>query len=668
MQKDLLKKIDTLVEMSKSTSSIDTLKAELTEINEEIETKKKDLDDLKRTMQDEKYIKASDKIIDENIKVSLELKIRKLESSRKDLEKEIQESLKKEEEIHSRQQFLEDKNIKLSNLIKTLQEKLESLDNSDLEINEYYRNLISENEKKRNKIEVERKATEEEYHRISEKLSELTSKMETLKNKISSETVKLNDTIQNLSSNDSYIDLNLKQEDERRLRELEERLDSLETRKEEIQNDAAMIGSEAKELLIEDDRTGCLLKVRELVNQLKKLPFMDIASSREVENALKEAEERAILERDEFASSIENKKYDGNDTEIKNDREKYLEEQKRVLENELKEKKEKIKTIDTIKIREISSLLSAANVVFENLKKELAEYKRVIDVDLENSTPKKKATLVAAYNKKEEELQEVQNIINAYENDIEDLMKESKYIAEIEMTSVSSKITKIENNLKEMQKKSMISSKAKDVLKMENDKTRLKELSDAVKEIMDRKKFKETPSEIYDEIEMSLGSFIEPEEPLTDPEPKPIIEENNSDFLNDFRITADVDMKPFELNRTEKNKDVLSDEESEKIKNSVEINFDIPWQEELTPEPEKTIPTPILPDVEPVNIDELLALEPKKETPVQERFKVINVEPLDHEETPENISEPTNTEDVMIGDFKDEDYIDFDSLLGGGNV
>ena len=54
MQKDLIFKIDTLIEMSKSTSNIDTLKAELEEINEEIELKKRELEEQKKSMHDEK--------------------------------------------------------------------------------------------------------------------------------------------------------------------------------------------------------------------------------------------------------------------------------------------------------------------------------------------------------------------------------------------------------------------------------------------------------------------------------------------------------------------------------------------------------------------------------------------------------------------------------------
>ena len=84
-----------------------------------------------------------------------------------------------------------------------------------------------------------------------------------------------------------------------------------------------MIGSEAKELLIEDDRMGCFLKIKELVNLLKKNPYMDIASSQELARVLQEEEERAIRERDIFAADLENKRYDGNDTPVILEREKY---------------------------------------------------------------------------------------------------------------------------------------------------------------------------------------------------------------------------------------------------------------------------------------------------------------------------------------------------------
>lgn len=724
MQKDLIFKIDTLIEMSKSTSNIDTLKAELIEINEELENKKLALEEQRKSMQDEKYIKASDRIIDENIKVSLELKIRKLENSLKELEKNLKDALKKEDDTHTHLETMKSKIAKLNALIETLREKLSFISEEDQENKKYYQDLIGETEKKRNKADVEKKLTEEEYRRAVENLNELTSSVETLKNKIATEKEKLRDTEMNLSSNTSYIDTNLKQEDEKRLQELEEKLDSLEQRKEEIQNDAVMIGNEAKELLLEDDRTGCFLKVKELVNLLKKNPYMDIATSDEFQSVLASAEERAVMERDEFAASLENKKYDGNDAPIILEREKHLEHQKQDLENELLNLKMKIKNIDTVKIREISALLSSANVVSETLRKDLAEYQKVMEISTENATPRKKAILTAAFNKKEEELKSIQAVIEAYEQEMQELMKESKNIATIDITNIQNKIVQIEEYLKEIQKKNMISSKTKDVLAVENDKSHLKELNSQVKEISSMKKFLQTPSEIYSEIEQTLGSFITseyeeeiiPEEKIEEPE------------INNFRITEDVDNTK-SLNRAQKNKNVLEEpsiepeerkeeiieeviptmenvtsptevesnsqsdlmpmdfdfdtkvseepevlesildndifEEPSNLVDSVNASLEQAPLEEISTQEIESIPET---NLEPINMDEILPLDMMEQAPVKERFKVIHVEPLNQEETTSSTSESFSQDDVMISDFKDDDYIDFNSLLDGGNV
>lgn len=722
MQKDLILKIDALIEMSKSTSNIDTLKAELIEINDEIETKKRDLEDQKTSMQDEKYIKASDRIIDENIKVSLELKIRKLENSRKELEKDLEEALKKEDETHTHLNALQDKIAKLNSLIETLKEKIASLSESDSESKNYFNSLVTENEKKRNKADVELKMVEEEYRKSVENLTTLTEKLEELKKKIETEKEKLKDTETSLATNSSYIDNDLKKEDEKRLRELENRLNELEKRKEEIETDPVSIGNEAKELLLEDDRMGCFLKVKELVNQLKKDPFMDIPSIAELTSVLNSSEERAMIERDEFAASLESKKYDGNDTPILQEREKYLNQQKNELEKELNELKNKIKKIDTIEVREISSLLSSANIVSEKLRKEIVEYASVMEESIANATPRKKAILNSAYNKKEEELKTIGEVITAYEMEMQTLMKESKRIAEEDIEAIHSKINNIDNYLKEIHKKTMIGSKSKDVLAVENDKAKLKELTDQVKEISLLKKLKQTPSEIYDEIEMMLGSFIEEEEP------EKITEEEPAAMMNNFRITEDFEDASNAFNRSEKNKDVLKEKEVEEMKTSVDLNFEIPWQEpmkeeniDLKQEAQMEIPEehfapvvnneeikepleyvpPIIevaPEIEispldpkelnedndiekelvkeveeikeieepaPFMIDEMVPLD----TPVKERFKVISVEELNEEDnTPKENKEPVSQEDVMITDFKDEDYIDFNTLLDGGNV
>lgn len=692
MTNDLLLKIDTLIEMSKSTSNYDTLKAELSDISNEIDIKKREIEDLKASMQDEKYIKASDRIIDENIKVSLELKIQKMELKLKASEKELKKILKEENNAHNLVQEGFNKVTRLTQLLNVLKEKQSGLKKSDTESKEYYQNLIKETEKKLKTSKTNTTELEEEYKKISRKLSDFTKDTNDLKKQITDEKEKRNRTIENLASNESYIDKDRKADDEKRLQYLKGKLEDFQNRKEEILKDPVYIGNIAKESFIEDDRTSCLQEVKKLINFIKTLPFMDIPNSSDVEKILKEAEETTLLERDEFASTIENKKYDGNNLKVLEERQKYLEEQKQEYLNNLEKTKNQIKKIDTVTIKEINALLSSANVVEENLKKDLIEYDKVLNMEKENSTPKKKATLIAAYKKKEEEIATIEEMINAYEIEMEDLMIESKRLEEQEVDLWQRKIDKIDDSLKEIAKKAMISSKATDVLALENDKARLKELNDRITAIRERRKYNETPSEIFDEIEMTLGSIIE------EPEETNILEQEKRE--SDFRITEDLTEEEINLTRTKKNRDVLNQEVKEMkeaLNETIEINIGEPKEEQefdaiIPTEPidlsildEVKIDEPVVenPVVENINVLEPSVLEdistteqripeekatfsiplentpPLKNSPVTERLKVIHIEDLETQE-PE-----VKKEDIMISDFKDDDYIDFDSIIGG---
>lgn len=684
MTNDVLVKIDTLIEMSKSKSNYDTIKAELNDIQDEIENKKREIEELKSSMQDDKYIKASDRIIDENIKVSLELKIQKLEINLKQAEKELKKKLKTENVSHQELKDEKEKAKRLMKLMDILKEKLSSLTEKDSSIQEYYLNLQKENEKKLNSTNTSITEKEETYQKISRELSEFTSELKALKDQIKDEKEKLTRTINNLESKESYIDKAKKEDDENRLNYLKTKLTELQERKDEILKDPVLIGNEAKELFIEDDRTSCLAKVKELITYIKTLPYMDIPNSMDVERILKEAEETAILERDEFASNIENKKYDGHNLNVLEERQNYLERQKQELEIQYEELKTRIEKIDTITIKEVNSLLSAAMVVQANLKKDLMEYDKVLNADKENSTPKKKATLTAAYKKKEEEITIIQEVIDSYEIEMENLMLESQNLEEKELNTLMDKIDKIDGLLKEIAKKTIISSKATDILALENDKTRLKELNNKINVIHERSKFTKTPSEIFDEIEMSLGSILESEE---------LEEKQPEKDANDFRIvdfTEEIDT----MNRTEKNKDILKQAKEDPLKENFEEKIDIDLEstseEEnsvletmppitsieptplinpniLNPIEEPTVltevPEPILNEPKPMQTINKEEIKPLEDYPVTERWKVIHIENLEEEQ--KEVEEASLKDDVMISDFKDDDYIDFDSIIGG---
>lgn len=663
MMNDVLAKIDTLIGMSKSTANYDTLKAELSDIQDEIENKKREIEDLRLSMQDEKYIKASDRIIDENIKVSLELKIQKLESNLKKAEKDLKKMVSDEAAAHQIVQNWKDKVAKITKLLMVLNEKISS---SDSQIKEYYQNLIAENEKKLDIAKRNVTETEEEYRKTSRELTDFTSQVEKLKKELKEEKTKLASTIQSLESNDAYIDKFQKENDEKKLEDLKKRVEELKARQEEILRDPVYIGSLAKELYIEDDRTGCLLKVKELVEFLKTLPFMDIANSSDIDRILNEAEESLVAERDEFASMIENKKYDADDSQIIEERKRYLETKKQSFQEQLEKVKSEIKSIDLEKIKEINSLLSAAIIVENNLKKDLAQYNSVIEGEQENATPKKKAVLTAAFKKKEEELEIIEGIINDYENEMEELMLESKSLEESTVRELEEKIEYIDKLLKDISKKTMVTSKATDVLSLENDKAKLKELNNRIKEIAERRKYLETPSEIFDSIEMSLGSLSE--EPIDEK----IVEETET--KDDFRITEDLSTPEETWNRTEKNKDILNDEPEIEIP-PIEESFTV-TMEEPEKELEDYVPEEPIAKVleEPSVLDEptitpIEEIQPEippiveMNTPVTQRLKVINIEDLNPQT--EKATDEISTDDVLIGDFKDDDYIDFDSIMGG---
>ena len=105
MQTGILKKIDLLVEMAESSASVDTLKAELKEIENEISELKDELISL-RESREEKYFKVTEKQVDENIKVSLDAKLKKQEK--------IDSVVEEETSLHNKIQKLKE-DLKLSN-------------------------------------------------------------------------------------------------------------------------------------------------------------------------------------------------------------------------------------------------------------------------------------------------------------------------------------------------------------------------------------------------------------------------------------------------------------------------------------------------------------------------------------------------------------------------
>ncbi len=504
MQTGILKKIDVLVEMTESTANADTLKAELKEIEIEIEELKEELVLLRDSRESEKYFKISEKQVDENIKVSLEAKIRKQEKAIRKLQKEIDSVVVEESNYHNRIAKLKEE-IALSNeYISIINKRIFNI--SEGNTKEYYENVLKDETEKINNLTTSLETLESKDKETLENLNYLNLAMEEMNNKLSDEKARLLETKNNLGGPSSYIDEELKEQDDKHISELQKKIADLEKRRLEIITDPAIIASEAKQLLVEDNRSSALVKIQELVTIVKSKPYMDIPSSNELTAMLEEEEEIATSARDEFASLIDTKNYSSGDTEVIEERINFLNSEISSLEERIRLAKEEITNIDNVQFKNIVNHLSNTIEVYNQLQKELGEYKIIIETENEDKTPKRRAILASAFDRKQKELVDVANIIEHYKEDQKVLINKAFVLETNEIKNYEQEIEKKKQEIREMEFLLETASKAKDVLAIENDKQKLKDLDTAVKNIKHRQKYGQTPSEIYDEIEIYLGT------------------------------------------------------------------------------------------------------------------------------------------------------------------
>lgn len=613
MDTDIAKKIDVLVEMAESSLNIDTAKAELREIERQATSLKNELALLDAGKEEEKYFKASEKQVDENIKVSLESKIKKQERSIKNLQMQIDFVVAEENEAHNHIITLKEEIASSNDYITILNDRITTI--NEVSSKKYYQDLLSEENKKLDVLLTELKKSEKDYEEILEHLNFLNLAMEEMQEKLANEKSKLTETKANLINPSSYIDEELKELDEERIQEIKKLLTELDKRKLEIITDPVMIADEAKTLLMDDDRTSALSKVQELVTIVKSRPFMDIPSGSELSAMLHDEEEKAIDARDEFASFVDSKDYSGSDNKVIEERINYLNIEIASLEDKIRLAKEEIKNIDTVEFQLLADRLNETQTIYSELEQELLEYQEIIENESEEKTPKRRAILTAAFDKKEKELAIVKMIIENYKKDQKDLIHKAYVLETQQIKKYEEEIAIYKDEILSMKQLLMNTSKVKDVLAIENDKKKLKELDDTVKNIKHRQKYSQTPSEIFDEIEIYLGTMdmSNPKEDI-EVEPDPV-----------FHFNYDIDIPE------------TVDEESS-IEDDIKLD------------------TISVVDLEQEDLDtkEVMQELPSIEEP--ERLKVINVEALNTDETNDDNS-------FIIGDYQEEDYVSLNDLV-----
>lgn len=619
MQKDIIQKIDLLVEMSDTNNHYETLKEELKLVELDISKQKDTQNELSRVMQDTRYMRASDRLIDENIKISLENKLASYQVEMDQIVSQIKEISLEEEDYHQVIVSLEEELNTSKKFLSALELKLKTIGGKDKSVYTFYEDLIDITNKDIQNVDSKLQDKRSSYEQIRKRLESYGESRVTLEDKIKKCMFQLEETKSLLENPKSYIDENSRKQDEESLIQIGKSLESLENRRLEILHDPSYIGHEATEFLFQDDISETILKVKELVSIVKSKPYMDYKNE-----DLDEILENAILKRDEFASSIEDKKYDSSNSVVLENRSKFLEE---CRENKLTLKQslmERIRYMDTTLVKKIMDIIRDAKSVRDNLKDDIEEYKRVMEEDNEYKTPKKKASLNAAFHHKCDELEQVSMIVSLYEKDLEDVVSSSKYLEEKELERINKELQVIDSELSSIHKSLVYNNYPMDILQMEKDKSELKKLSLDVDKIMHRKKYLKTPDEIFDEIEITLNAFDhQNEDDIDDTERNP----------DDYRIDSSFDEDALNINEKNENEAFSSLEEREDVSLD-SISF----------------------EDESVDDENLESFPPRNSLP--KRFKVVHIEPLEDVNSSED--------DFMVNDFEDTDYISFNDLLEGG--
>ncbi len=653
MQKDIIQKIELLVEMTDTNNHYESLKEELDVLEKEIETQKSKISRLKKSMSDSKYMNASDRIIDENIKIGLENKIESYEKDLSDVLAEIEKVSQEEEDFHQMVLDLENEINTSKHFLESLELKIKTIGSKDKSVYSFYEDLIDTTTKEIKSNDTRLQVKTKAYEQVKKRLESYGQKRFELEEKITKNKAKLEDTVAMLEDSESYIDVKAKDRDTKMLEDYEAELEHDEKRRLEIITDPAYIGHEAIALLMEEDSTGCLDKIKELVTLVLAKPYMDFRYEE-----LDEILENAIQKRDEFANAIDGKRYDGNDNKVIADRIEYLYDLVESRKNEKEALEKKIREMDVSEVQKLMSKISDAKTLRDTLKVDIDEYKKVMEENSEYKTPKKKASLNAAFHRKCDELDQVNEIIASYEQDLEDLVEKSKELESVTLDHITKDIKERENEIKKYEKLKYMETSANDILAIEKDKSELKKLSDEVGLIEHRKKYMKTPNEIYDEIQIAITADAAPVAPEVKEE---------AVNLNDYRIESLEDEEPLE-------------EEIPVIEDVPVIQE--PVVEEILEESEEKIENEdeiIDNEDAPISLDDYV-FPPRVSTPTEEDdvryatpslMKVVSVEPINDEQE-DSIPEPVSTEslkpdDFMVNDeFEDTDYISFNELLEEG--
>ncbi len=522
MYTNVFDNIDLLVNMADSELNVDDVNTELITTNNAIKEKQNKISELENNMGDARYINEANKLVDRNIEMSLKNKINYLNNKLKDMDNANIEVKNREKAIYKDISHLKEQ-IKESNEYLNVLKKQGNLGS-------FYADIVNKEESNSEELSKILKEKEDLYQSILQEIELNNQANGEIKSKLNILSNRLEDVRDNLNNPKAYLDSELKKEDENKLNNLKEELNNLEKKKLELLTNASLIGSDAKELIVKGDIKGAINKIKELVTIVKAKPYMDEYNIQVLEEELEKKENK----RNEIATIINTKNYEEEDNSLINKRIEYLNKLKDLDKDKINEYNKAIENIEKIINEELSVEINELESNILILEQTITKYRDLIKNKGKNY--KERANLENVLTKKERQRIILNDLLKGYKDN---LMKD---IEEIDnLNNLKNNLVKeqedIEKELEGLNKLVLLDFKVNDFILEEEDKEKLNKVNEEIKCLKNRLKYKQNASEIYDEIDMALGTLKQEE----------INEDINTNKIDDEVLNIDKVIEPEKL-------------------------------------------------------------------------------------------------------------------------
>ena len=524
MHTEIFNNIDLLIEMAGSTLDVQDIESDLTQINKEIQDKKQRLEDLKGMMNDTRYFNASNELVDKNIEVSLKSKLTRLNRKIKEVGLKLNSIQSEEEKLRKDIDSLQEKIEENRKYIGVLDTKIEN-DKSD-----NYQAIVNNEKEHIKELEQELERKTKRHDELLKEIELHEQAKEELVSKKDADEARLKEIEDNINNPNAYIDEDLKKQDEMELQSLNNSLDELQKRKLEYLTDPNMIGADAKELIANHNYSEALNKIKELLTIVKSKPFMDITNL----SVLDEELEKKESERTELANFIDTKNYAGMSSDAAKKRVDYLTKEIEAEKEEVSRYEVAGEQIDEDININLSVLIKDLETEITNITNELEEYQTLLKD--ESKSRRTRANLENAIHKKEKEKNILEDILNSYKKDLLFQITVSNAILKI-VSKYNQNMEEKTKEIEELKHLQALDEVTKDYIEEEKDKEKLKNINEEIKQIKNRQKFDKTPDEIYDQIEMLLGTqnatldVLENKEPIDEQIDDLFLEEKHEEPL-----------------------------------------------------------------------------------------------------------------------------------------